>query len=105
MNILNLKAHRCPDAMVMVRISIEALIAEHSNEIEILTIEPMLMNHINAYLAAHSLKAEYSIQSEIISEQQFDDWRNMDEAFDDDDFENCINQHAISLKLTKPSSV
>lgn len=99
MNTIDLKAHRCPEAMVMVRISIESLLAEHKDKIEILTIEPMLLTHISSYLAAHGLEAEHSMTSKVITDQQFNDWRNMKEAFDDDDFENCSDQYTISLKI------
>lgn len=101
MNTIDLKAHRCPEAMVMVRLLIESLMAQHKNEIEILTIEPMLLNHIRSYLAAHGLEADHSMASKVITDQQFEDWRSMKEAFDDDDFENCNEQHVISLKIAR----
>ncbi|HCG9468412.1 TPA: hypothetical protein NKA91_003726 [Vibrio parahaemolyticus] len=86
-NDLDLKAHRCPNAMTMARMGLSRAIKEGVNEYNIYSIEPLLGKHISAYLNDVQCKFEIHVESVRISDEHKKLWCNESTIFDEDDFE------------------
>lgn len=97
---LNLKAHRCPSAMTMARVAIRQGVSADGAQLKLHSIEPMLVDHIRAFLAAdHPRGYVESVEDEPITDAMLQEWRNGPEGFDDDDFEMAYHRITITINL------
>lgn len=83
--IIDLKAHRCPTAQVLMNRVLDMFMQQsESDELVIMSIEPSLRRNIEARLVALDIPAKVLSESSTeISNQHLMNWQD---AFDEDDF-------------------
>ncbi|MAA93756.1 MAG: hypothetical protein CML22_07175 [Rheinheimera sp.] len=92
---INLQAHRCPTAQILMNRALEAFMASEATELVISTIEPSLLRNTEARLAGLDLKAEVaSVHSREISDKDLQIWQ---ERFDEDDYGDVKNVVTIAV--------
>lgn len=100
-DLLDLAAYRCPMAMTLCRTGIQQAASRHCHQLTILSIDPMVSNHIKAYINAEFANASLmSVESTPITDEMRRHWLESDSMlFDEDDFENTNSQYAITVQF------
>lgn len=93
---INLQAHRCPTAQILMNRALEVFMASEATELVISTIEPSLLRNTEARLAGLDFDAEVaSVHSREISDKDLLCWQ---EKFDQDDFADVGVIQTISVQ-------
>ncbi len=81
---VNLKAHRCPTAQILMNRVLDAFVASDATGLVISTIEPSLHRNTLARIAGLDLKVKVSeVHSRQITDKDVQAWQ---ESFDEDDY-------------------
>lgn len=96
---INLKAHRCPTAQVLMNRALEVFMASDAEELAICTIEPSLHHNTLARLAGLDLHAKVrEVNTRPISNRDLQSWHD---AFDEDDFGGVTQVVCITITKSK----
>lgn len=94
---VDLEAHRCPDATILMRRVIENFLSSEHSTLEITSIEPSLKRNLIGYIESMSLNLNLdSENAEDITEGNRVDW---EPKFDEEDYEDVTQR--VTLTLTK----
>lgn len=95
---LNLQAHRCPNAQVLVNRALEAFHQSTDSELVIVTIEPSMERSVAGRIAGYDLPLQIAaVKTSPISEKDKERWVVHD--FDEEDFSDVGN--VVTLTVTK----
>jgi hypothetical protein len=95
---LNLHAHRCPNAQVLVNRALEAFHRSMDKELVIVTIEPSMQRSVAGRIAGNDLPLQIAdVKTSPISEMDKQSWVLND--FDEEDFSDVGN--IVTLTVTK----
>lgn len=96
--LLNLQAHRCPNAQVLFNRALEAFNRSTDNELVIVTIEPSMERSIAGRIAGYDLPLQIAaVKTSPISEKDKERWVVHD--FDEEDFSDI--RDIVTLTVTK----
>lgn len=102
MQILDLKAHRCPTAKILARRAIRGFNQNGvtGDTLAIQTIEPSFVRDLELFLNAENLniKIQDTLKGDI-SRESIAQWLSDEECFDPEDWVDCV-QHCFILELS-----
>jgi hypothetical protein len=95
---INLQAHRCPTAQVLMNRALEVFIASDAEELAISSIEPSLLRNTEGRIAGLDLPAKVTtVHSRPISQKDIELWQ---EKYDHDDYGDVKEVVCITIQKT-----
>lgn len=97
--VIDLQAHRCPTAQVLMNRALELFMKSDEDELVIISIEPSLLRNTEARIAGFGLDAEVaSVSNREISDRDLQRWQD---KFDSDDFGGVDVIQTIKVQKSK----
>lgn len=94
--LLNLQAHRCPNAQVLFNRALEAFHRSLDSELVIVTIEPSMERSVAGRIAGYDLPLQIAaVTASAISESDLELWQS---NFDEEDYSDVSNIVTITIK-------
>jgi hypothetical protein len=94
--LLNLQAHRCPNAQVLFNRALEAFHRSLDSELVIVTIEPSMERSVAGRIAGYDLPLQIAaVKASTISESDLELWQS---NFDEEDYSDVSSVVTITIQ-------